>query len=90
MGTQFNYAGIQHQTLDQYTGVSDLIAKLKNGTPYKAKLFCLITNYFRLYKDSIKISYNLLPKRACIRTTILPFRVCIIYEIIRKEVFFTA
>jgi hypothetical protein len=25
-----------HQTLDQYTGVSDLIAKLKNGTPYKA------------------------------------------------------
>jgi hypothetical protein len=37
MGTQFNYAGIQHQTLDQYT-VSDLIAKLKNGTPYKAKL----------------------------------------------------
>jgi hypothetical protein len=38
MGTQFNYAGIQHQTLDQYTGVSDLIAKL-NGPPYKAKVF---------------------------------------------------
>jgi hypothetical protein len=38
MGTQFNYAGIQHQTLDQYTGVSDLIAKLKNGTPTKQKL----------------------------------------------------
>jgi hypothetical protein len=36
-------------------GVSDLIAKLKNGTPYKAKAcFVFITNYFRLYKDSIK------------------------------------
>jgi hypothetical protein len=28
-----------------------------------------------------------LPKTACIITTILPFRVCIICEIIRKEVF---
>jgi hypothetical protein len=40
-GTQFNYAGIQHQTLDQYTGMSDLIAKLKKTTPYKAKAFLL-------------------------------------------------
>jgi hypothetical protein len=42
MGTQFNYAGIQHQTPDQYTGVSDLIAKLKKWNPTKQKkLFCL-------------------------------------------------
>jgi hypothetical protein len=36
-------------------GVSDLIAKLKNGThPYKAKArFVCIKNYFRLSKDSI-------------------------------------
>jgi hypothetical protein len=37
-------------------GVSDLIAKLKNS--YKKACFVFITNYFRLYKDSIKISYN--------------------------------
>jgi hypothetical protein len=41
-GTQFNYAGIQHQTLDQYTGVSDLIAKLKMELTLQSKsLFCL-------------------------------------------------
>jgi hypothetical protein len=35
-------------------GVSDLIAKLKNGThPTKQSLFVFITNYFRLSKDSI-------------------------------------
>jgi hypothetical protein len=37
-------------------GVSDLIAKLKKwNSPYKAKAcFVCITNYFRLFKDSIK------------------------------------
>jgi hypothetical protein len=44
MGTQFNYAGIQHQTLDQYTGLC-LIAKLKNGTPFKATV-CLYNELF--------------------------------------------
>jgi hypothetical protein len=45
MGTQFNYAGIQHQTLDQYTGrVSDLVAKL-SGT-HKAKACFAFSNYF--------------------------------------------
>jgi hypothetical protein len=35
-------------------GVSDLIAKLKNGThPTKQSLFCLYNEYFRLSKDSI-------------------------------------
>jgi hypothetical protein len=54
MGTQFNYAGIQHQTLDQYTGVSDLIETQKWNSPYKATAcFVFITNYFRLSKDSI-------------------------------------
>jgi hypothetical protein len=54
MGNTVYYAGIQHQTLDQYTGVSDLIANQKNGTLQSKSLFCLLTNYFRLYKDSIK------------------------------------
>jgi hypothetical protein len=44
-------------------GVSDLIAKLKNGTHPTTACFVFITNYFRLSKDSIKISYNLLPKK---------------------------
>jgi hypothetical protein len=37
-------------------GISDLIAKLKKwNSPYKAKAcFAFLTNYFRLYKDSIK------------------------------------
>jgi hypothetical protein len=35
-------------------GVSDLIAKLKNGThPTSNSLFCITINYFRLSKDSI-------------------------------------
>jgi hypothetical protein len=35
--------------------MSDLIAKLKMELPYKAKAcFAFLTNYFRLYKDSIK------------------------------------
>jgi hypothetical protein len=57
-------------------GVSDLIAKLKNGTHPKAKAcFVFITNYFRLSKDSITNQLQFAAKkRACIRTTILPFR----------------
>jgi hypothetical protein len=36
-------------------GMSDLIAKLKNGAPPTSKAcFAFLTNYFRLYKDSIK------------------------------------
>jgi hypothetical protein len=34
-------------------GVSDLIAKLKNGTHPTTACFVFITNYFRLSKDSI-------------------------------------
>jgi hypothetical protein len=55
----------------------NLIAKLKKWNSYKASLFCLYNNYFRLYKDSIKMSYNLLPKGS--RTTILPFMVCMLF-----------
>jgi hypothetical protein len=45
-------------------GVSDLIAKLKNGTHYKATAcFVFITNYFRLSKDSITNQLHLLPKK---------------------------
>jgi hypothetical protein len=40
--------------LDQYTGVSDLIAKLKNGT-LQSKKSCFASNeLFRLSKDSTK------------------------------------
>jgi hypothetical protein len=50
-------------------GVSDLIAKLKNGTPYKAKAcFVCITNYFRLLKTLLK-GATIWPKNS-FRTTI--------------------
>jgi hypothetical protein len=45
MGTQFNYAGIQHRNAQiNILGVSDLIAKLKMELPYKAKA-CLFVSF---------------------------------------------
>jgi hypothetical protein len=69
--------------------VSDLIAKLKNGTPYKATAcFVFITNYFRLLKIVLQISYNLLPKKQlALERLYCRLGVCVIYEIIRKEFF---
>jgi hypothetical protein len=66
--------------------IADLMMQYIIEIPQSDSIVC-ITNYFRLYKDSIKMSDYQLPKTACIITTILPFRVCIICEIIRKEVF---
>jgi hypothetical protein len=46
-------------------GVSDLIAKLKMELTHKATAcFVFITNYFRLLKIVLKMSYNLLPKNS--------------------------
>jgi hypothetical protein len=54
--------------------------------PYKAKAcFVFITNYFRLYKDSIT-NQALLPKKLALERLYCRLGVCI-YEIIRKEVF---
>jgi hypothetical protein len=47
-------------------GVSDLIAKLKKWNSPTTACFVCITNYFRLYKDSITNQLNLLPKTVCI------------------------
>jgi hypothetical protein len=83
-GTQFNHAGIQHQTLNQYTGTFNY--KLKNGTPYKAKLVCLYNELFwKLLKIVIKYAtiFTCLKKQIDRRTL---DTVCGMYynEIIRK------
>jgi hypothetical protein len=48
--------GIQHQTLDQYTGVSDLIAKLKMNSP-QSKVYCLYNELFKALKIVLQISF---------------------------------
>jgi hypothetical protein len=70
MGTQFNYAGIQHQTLDQYTGVSDLIANSKNGPPPKQKFTLAKTIYFKLTKI-VFLSNEISSKKNCFRKTLI-------------------
>jgi hypothetical protein len=54
MGTPFNLLVYNIKRSINILGVSDLIAKLKKwNSSYSNSLFCLLTNYFRLSKDSI-------------------------------------
>jgi hypothetical protein len=47
-----------------YWRMSDLIPNSKWNSPYKAQLVLSVTNYFRLLKIVLQISYNLPPKTA--------------------------
>jgi hypothetical protein len=69
-------------------GVSDLIAKLKNGThPTKQSLFCLYNELFGFIKIVLKISYNLLPKQLALERLYCRLEYVLFVKLSEKEVF---